>query len=57
MLGINLPSDWNVPPDEDCEEAVAAHHGELVARQMAKVIPEALPWDEFIPGEIEMDCA
>lgn len=57
MLGVNLPSDWNVPSDEDCEEAVAAHHGELVARQMAKVIPEALPWDEFIPGEIEMDCA
>ena len=52
---VELPSDWNVDTDVDREEAIAAHHGELVARQMAKVIPDALPWD-LESLDIEMDC-
>lgn len=41
---LELPSDWNVPPDDEVEEAIAAHHGEIMARQIAKFTPEALPW-------------
>jgi len=55
MLGVELPSDWNVDSDENCEEAIAAHHGSLVARQMAKVIPDALPWDTKPLLDIEDD--
>ena len=40
----------DIPADEDCEEAIAAHHGEIVANQMAKFVAEALPWDlEWTP--------
>ena len=49
---LELPSDWNVeiPDDEDCEEAIAAHHGRIVARQMSKVMN--LPWNP----EVEIDA-
>lgn len=55
-MPLELPSDWNVqiPSDEEVEEAVAAHHGEIVARQIAKFTPEALPWDHATIEETDL---
>ncbi len=45
MLALPDGISIELPEDEDCEEAIKAHHGTIVARQMAKFTAEALPWD------------